>query len=209
MPTGTFFRLPEGKRERLIEAAWDEFTRVPFAESSINRIIQSAHIPRGSFYQYFADKEDLFFYIQSDVRNFFLGILSDTLTNSNGDLFVTTLQAYDTLASQNEEADFRLRRCGQLLQLNPELGLRNIISCRPDCLPQRILQMIDTSCFRQSDPEFVRNVCSLLFFSLGSSLIEVLFNPEQRQDSRKTLEERIHIIQCGTRCDFAPAALSQ
>ena len=51
MPKSTFFRLPEEKRGRLMDAAWAEFTRVSFAEASINRIIRSAQIPRGSFYQ--------------------------------------------------------------------------------------------------------------------------------------------------------------
>ena len=53
MPTDTFFRLPKEKRQRLIDAAWEEFTQVRFTEASINKIIKGAHIPRGSFYQYF------------------------------------------------------------------------------------------------------------------------------------------------------------
>ena len=45
----TFLRLPEEKRSRIINAAWDEFTTVSFANASINRIIRGAGIPRGSF----------------------------------------------------------------------------------------------------------------------------------------------------------------
>ena len=63
MPTGTFFRLPEEKRMRLMESAWEEFTHISYADVSINKIIQAAGIPRGSFYQYFDGKEDLFFYL--------------------------------------------------------------------------------------------------------------------------------------------------
>ena len=59
MPTSTFFRLPEEKRERLMDAAWAEFTSTSFTDASINRIIHSARIPLGSFYQYFQYKEDL------------------------------------------------------------------------------------------------------------------------------------------------------
>ena len=60
MPTITFFNLPPPKREKLLRAAVAEFARKPCGEVSINRIIQAAEIPRGSFYQYFADKLDLF-----------------------------------------------------------------------------------------------------------------------------------------------------
>lgn len=63
MPKQTFFNLPEQKRKTLIEAAEREFTRVPIFEASIANIIKIANIPRGSFYQYFADKEDLYFYL--------------------------------------------------------------------------------------------------------------------------------------------------
>lgn len=34
-----------------------------FSEASINRIVKAAQIPRGSFYQYFDGKEDLFSYV--------------------------------------------------------------------------------------------------------------------------------------------------
>jgi len=56
VPTATFFRLPEEKRKRLIDACWAELAQVRFTDVSINRIITAAHIPRGSFYQYFTGK---------------------------------------------------------------------------------------------------------------------------------------------------------
>ena len=60
MPSATFYNLPAEKRERLLRAAREEFSRVPYESASVNRIIQSAGIPRGSFYMYFTDKEELF-----------------------------------------------------------------------------------------------------------------------------------------------------
>lgn len=200
MPTGTFFRLPEEKKTRLIQAAWDEFTRVTFADASINRIIQSAHIPRGSFYQYFTDKEDLFVYILNTVRDFFTDILERILKDSGGDLFSATLQTYDGLLAESAGTDLRLRRFGDLLRLNPELGLRSILSSRPDCLPRRILQMVDISCFRRKEPDFIEHTCSLLFFSLGSSLIASLFDLEKQPFYRQALQSHIDIIRCGSQC---------
>ena len=47
MPTGTFFRLPKEKRQRLIDAAWEEFTQVRFTEASINKI-KKGRISRGA-----------------------------------------------------------------------------------------------------------------------------------------------------------------
>ncbi|WP_127849791.1 TetR/AcrR family transcriptional regulator [Lacticaseibacillus hulanensis] len=63
MPKATFFRLPDEKRNRLLDAARTEFGRTPFVKASVSNIIELAGIPRGSFYQYFEDKQDIFYYM--------------------------------------------------------------------------------------------------------------------------------------------------
>ncbi|AFM02267.1 transcriptional regulator [Desulfitobacterium dehalogenans ATCC 51507] len=63
MPTQTFFNLPEEKRNRILEAAIQEFAAYAFDQASIARIIEQAGIPRGSFYQYFKNLKDLYKYI--------------------------------------------------------------------------------------------------------------------------------------------------
>ncbi|WP_105614796.1 TetR family transcriptional regulator [Vallitalea okinawensis] len=68
MPSETFFKLDSAKQKRVYEAGIEEFCRVPFEEVSIRNIVNSASIARGSFYQYFEDKEDLFLYIVSNIR---------------------------------------------------------------------------------------------------------------------------------------------
>ena len=67
MPTDTFFHLPEEKRRRIFTAAVEEFSRQSFSAASINRIVQAAGIPRGSFYQYFSGKEDLYLYVATVI----------------------------------------------------------------------------------------------------------------------------------------------
>lgn len=63
MPNDTFFRLPPEKQQRIMDAAVQEFAQYAYKDMSINRLIKAAGIPRGSFYQYFADKEDLYRYL--------------------------------------------------------------------------------------------------------------------------------------------------
>jgi AcrR family transcriptional regulator len=63
LPKLTFFNLPEHKRKVLVDAAENEFARVPLHEASVANIVKSAGIPRGSFYQYFENKDDLYFYL--------------------------------------------------------------------------------------------------------------------------------------------------
>ncbi len=63
MPKDTFFNLPLDKRELITSVAVDEFARHSYSHASINRIVGNSGIAKGSFYQYFEDKQDLFFYI--------------------------------------------------------------------------------------------------------------------------------------------------
>ena len=70
MPKDTFFRLPDDKRNRILKGAKKEFYNCTFSEASINRIIKDAEIPRGSFYQYFEDKKDLYLYVIEENYGF-------------------------------------------------------------------------------------------------------------------------------------------
>ena len=59
MPKITFFNLPDEKRQLILDIAIDEFAENDFANVSISRIVARAGIAKGSFYQYFEDKDDL------------------------------------------------------------------------------------------------------------------------------------------------------
>lgn len=63
MPSRTFLKLPKDKRLRILRAAKKEFSRVPLEKAIIANIVKDAEIPRGSFYQYFENIDDLFVYL--------------------------------------------------------------------------------------------------------------------------------------------------
>ena len=60
MPTATFFALPEDRRMRLVEEAITEFAEHSYAEASLTQLVRRAGIAKGSLYQYFEDKLDLY-----------------------------------------------------------------------------------------------------------------------------------------------------
>jgi AcrR family transcriptional regulator len=63
MPKQTFLNLPEEKRKIIIDAAIDEFAEYGLENASTNRIVANSGISKGSFYQYFEDKQDVFMYL--------------------------------------------------------------------------------------------------------------------------------------------------
>jgi len=83
MPKQTFFNLPEEKRERIMNEAVMEFKNYNFDMASINRIVEKSGISKGSFYQYFKDKEDLYIYIMTIIGDKKIEYLTPTLMNFN------------------------------------------------------------------------------------------------------------------------------
>lgn len=65
MPKQTFLNLPPEKRENIVNAAVEEFAEYGLENASTNRIVANSGISKGSFYQYFEDKQDVFMYLLS------------------------------------------------------------------------------------------------------------------------------------------------
>jgi AcrR family transcriptional regulator len=59
----TFVRLSGDKRDRILEAAVEEFAEHGFRMASMNRMVQRLGIAKGSLFQYFGSKEGLFRFI--------------------------------------------------------------------------------------------------------------------------------------------------
>ena len=86
MPTARFYRLPEEKKKAIRDAAIREFIRVPYEKASINKMIQSADISRGSFYTYFEDKADVLSFILQDTKSKGKELAIELLEESHGDI---------------------------------------------------------------------------------------------------------------------------
>ncbi|MFD0897670.1 TetR/AcrR family transcriptional regulator [Loigolactobacillus binensis] len=100
MPTSTFFNLSQAKQQRLLAAAQQEFSRVPLAEASISKIVAAADIPRGSFYQYFTDKADLYYYYSEYLHKQDRHSLLSSLQAADGDLFAAFRDYFSQLADE-------------------------------------------------------------------------------------------------------------
>ncbi|WP_049962378.1 TetR/AcrR family transcriptional regulator [Oribacterium sp. FC2011] len=87
MSTERFEKLSKDKRQRILNAAREEFARVPYEEASINQIIKNAGISRGSFYTYFEDKRDLLQYIFKEEGEKNSHFLKEIVLENRGDFW--------------------------------------------------------------------------------------------------------------------------
>ena len=71
MPKETFMNLDEEKKEKIMRAAISKFSIQGFEKSNIGDIARSAGVAKGSMYQYFENKRELFLYsVQWSVELF-------------------------------------------------------------------------------------------------------------------------------------------
>jgi TetR/AcrR family transcriptional regulator len=90
MPNTAFFNLPEHKRSLIISVSIDEFSSANYDTASINQICKKSNIAKGSFYQYFTDKLDLYSYIMTIA------------IESKVSFFATILENFKTLTLQEQ-----------------------------------------------------------------------------------------------------------
>ncbi|MDD2181628.1 MAG: TetR/AcrR family transcriptional regulator, partial [Bacilli bacterium] len=90
----TFLNLSKEKKERVLDAARREFSRAPLNEASVANIIKDAGIPRGSFYQYFNDLEDIFYYILENHSQDIKQRLTTNLVYFKGDIIKSFADLY-------------------------------------------------------------------------------------------------------------------
>jgi AcrR family transcriptional regulator len=104
MPKDTFFNLPDVKRQRLLKCAIDEFADHDYASASVSNIVIKAGISKGSLYQYFSDKNDLYHYLLELASQKKAEIMNNSFpAESNADVFQTLHQLF------KEMADFEVR----------------------------------------------------------------------------------------------------
>lgn len=203
MPTSTFFNLPPPKREKLLHAAVAEFSRKPYGEVSINRIIQGAEIPRGSFYQYFADKTDLFRYVLRGYDNMLETAIMKSLETCGGRPLEIPLALYDLVLDYIRENWAQFELFMGILQKNMGMDAGQLLS-----LPEMVLKVINQADWRglehlEADERLA--VMDLLFSAAGHALMAVFCEKLSSEESRRRLAIKTAVIQRGARYKEEPS----
>ena len=148
MPKQTFLNLSTEKQHNLLKAAKQEFSRVPLHEAVISNIIKSAQISRGSFYQYFEDLEDLFFYLLEEHVKKNREQFIVHLRQNKGDLINTFIDVFQSMLKDFQDENHRIFFRNAFLNMNHKVSnaftnntsLENLVNQRTD-----FLSIIDTA----------------------------------------------------------------
>ena len=207
MPSSTFLNLAPEKQEKLLTAAAQEFTERPYNEASINKIIQAAGIPRGSFYMYFRDKEDLFRYLIQESVDALLLAFEEILRSCGGDVFAALPETYDYLRS-HREWDRSLGGMGMMAAIAAcNSGGQNGIMLKfmdRELILKRMEACVNPDLLDLRQPEDLTLMLRMLMILLGPILYDGL-QAGAEPDGRKKLEQALQILRRGMGAKPIPA----
>jgi AcrR family transcriptional regulator len=196
MPKDLFFSIDQGKKNRIIEAAMKEFSSQMYENSSINQIIKEAEISRGSFYQYFKDKDDLYYFmIKTLVNSTAFTFLKQVVEKKPQDIFAVyqALFAYNLqlLSEQKYMAFFMHMYLGMNYRLQQEL--RSIFnSIRNEMLDGKLDDLRIKSGY---DDRSFQELINLLELNNRDLLMQYISNPMDECKMMEIYQLRIQVLQ--------------
>lgn len=199
MPTKTYEHLPPEKKERLLAAIRQELQRVPFEQVSINRIVQTAGISRGSFYQYFSGKEELCWLVLEDFRSDLYRLAQESVAKHQGNLFLLTLDLFDGICS------YGTTKTTKRLFQNLFNYLRSVEDFDPTEEPQlftalqmeRLGALLHPEDHAPQDPSECFLVVDVLSDLLRSALARVWVFGHPEEEARQQLERKLQLVRTG------------
>lgn len=178
MPTSTFYNLPEEKRSKLVGAIKDEFSRVLFDEVSINKIIHAAEIPRGSFYQYFSDKNDMLGFILLDYQKQIFEQVKASLRANNGDVFtmINDVFAFTVALVMEEKANNFCMNLFADIKVNSKFYLKWPMNASDVKMYEELKPLINFQMLDLRDENDFPNILDTLFLICRTAIAEVFLN---------------------------------
>lgn len=195
MPKALFFTIPDEKRRRIIEAAVHEFSSQLYDKASINQIIKEADISRGSFYQYFEDKDDLYFFtIQTIIKATAYTFLKQFIAAQPNDIYAVyrALFAYNLqMLSEGEYKDF-FRNMYFGLNYRLQQGLKAIFSSiRGEMLDYRLDELRQKSGY---DGPYFQELMTILELNNRDLLMRYISQPMDIATIMEIYDLRIRVI---------------
>lgn len=196
----TFYNLPYEKRKRITDAVIKEFMERPNEKVSINRIIKTAEISRGSFYQYFDDKVDLIEIITKTMFEESSNKAKEILKLSCGDLFVMYIKMFDYFGDYSSQKQTMkiMRNIVDSFKANDDLVSEYLKNRFNIALSNNeIYLMVDRQNLKFQDNESVKCLIEILTQVLKNAIFDVFVASSDREEVRERLIKKIDIIKQG------------
>lgn len=196
MPKETFYHLSSEKRGKIEKALENEFGRTSFEKASISNIIEEAKIPRGSFYQYFEDKEDAIKYIMKKYMLLEKETMKKILIRTNGNIFEASLQIYDYMTSQ-VQGSLKINLQKNIMQELKKNNINIFNSLEENEKIEEINQLVDISILNLKEEKELKHIMRIISAITRTASINVISRNMSIEEAREELEKQIEILKRG------------
>jgi len=186
---------------KIVGASLLELSRVPSDKISINKIIQTAGISRGSFYQYFNDKFDLLNYILSDFKNGLQNCFRKNLEKYNGDIFEMTKAVYEEIILiGKDEHNLQIMKnflLGMKFTKNDRCNMMRFFNIPEGIIGDMLMPYLEKNNFRELSSRFVNNLADLICLLMKQSFTDVFSDYRNLEIYKKAFYIQLDIIRHG------------
>ena len=196
MPSITFEKLPEEKKKQIEQAAIKEFSNYTYHDISINRIIHDIDMPRGSFYLYFENKEDLYLYIMDKYISEYIELFIKFLKENNGDIILSYEYVLDKAINYCNNGKYSMLLTKFLRGLTHRISIKTP-SLQNIELMNKILNNMNKEYLNCNCPKDLFIVVDMLTNTLIHSLTEYLVMDIPVEKVREKYLAQLRIIRIG------------
>lgn len=200
MPKQTFFNLSTEKQDTLIQAAKKEFSRVALHEASIANIIKEAEIPRGSFYQYFEGKEDLYYYLLNQMSEENNKHFMKCLKEREGDIFETFIDSFQLMVERHKDRENKNFFKNAFLNMNykvEDILASNIYEENQKSHYLAVIRLVNLKNLNLKNEEEIHHVFKMMMAITFQNLIQVFVRDLTSEEAMKNYVEQIEILKRG------------
>lgn len=200
MPKQTFFNLPIDKQENLMRAAKKEFSRVSLHEALVANIVKDAEIPRGSFYQYFEDKEDVYFYLLNQLSEKNHERMIALLKDNNGELFKTLIDSFQCLVQSNQNQTYKNFFKHTFLNMNYKMKNTLAYDMYEENRKNQhlsVLQLINRENLNIQDDRELQHVLEIIASVTFHNFVQLFVKELTNEDALKSYIEQIELLKKG------------
>lgn len=190
MPNLRFINLALEKKERIRNAVINELTNFNFNNLSINRIIKNASIPRGSFYQYFKNKDDLLEYIMSDYTQYISNYVNSYINNIHWDVFNLFIDVYDKIC----EFCFNSNHLILYRNVFSQLRIDEKYSFEVQQLFNKYISSVDLQQYKSQDLDVLTEIFEILMILLRTTITKTFTNLDHKNEIRNSFVKKVLII---------------
>lgn len=196
MPTENFYKLDSSKRQKIIDAMKKEFSRVPFHEASVNRIVEEAGISKGSFWVYFQSKEEAIEYLIESHLAKERKKSKEIFLKNKGDLFASYIDFFDYLAKN------KINQIEKDLMVNI---FKNLITNQDKCihkepgdnLIKEIKNIVNTNNLNLIEDDDLIGLMKMLNYVMRVNLLDAMAKKVTLERARARFVRQVEILKKG------------